>query len=386
MSVPRVPKRQPFNFDTVYQAAGGPGFPIHTLERLEEVRKQHRSLLATGTAQTDDLFGQKVYMTLGNKNGKRILVCKDSKGQKAILELSDQDVIHVDTHSLTDLSKQDPIAVSREEGDAPHFRPEDYRSFEEMQRRSPFYLEVDWDMGYDSDTENPMKETRPWTSKWTKAWRSSDVRKRLIKTVKENASTMRRVTKIVCFGLSHILPDKNCDRFYIQHLAASDIATILSATQAKNPDDANDIEIFAQDPAYTATCKALLGEMSPPIKVVDFATAEGLSLIDENTFIISLNTTASILEPAIQIAGPSGPAGLLTHPWLENVEKTWANRWHEGRLPPKYYWGTDVEFEYKNKSKLVRLEDEKWFGVPGDVDGNGKYWEPVHAIILFGEK
>ena len=95
-------------------------------------------------------------------------------------------------------------------------------------------------------------------------------------------------------------------------------------------------------------CEAVFADMSRDITVVDFASAEGLGLVDQNTFVVSLNNieaaTALIVELAIQPAGPAGPAGILTNGLLENAEVTWNGRSHRGPLPEKrYFWGITLQ-------------------------------------------
>ena len=136
----------------------------------------------------------------------------------------------------------------------------------------------------------------------------------------------------------------------------------------------NVVTLFVQDVRYTPACKVLLTDLEPLINFANSTVAQGFDLVNDHSFIIHLHSKAVILEPAIQIAGPAGPAGMLVLPGIKNVEEKWNEKWHEGPLPPRYVRGLAAESEYREKCEVVKVDGGSWFGAPEHSGINTPLW------------
>jgi hypothetical protein len=366
---------QPYNFDDIYRVTGGPGKPIHTRSRLASIRFEHSTLHTNNNhkAVLTDLFGKKITVTmeLADETNFRKVTLTDSEGMHATLKLGPKDHIHIETHGVMALASQREVSepeINKEQ--MPHVDPKELLQVFNMQRRCPFWFEPQFHNDEVADT--PLLKLEGLIKKLTIVWKSSQLRKDLTDVFERHASKMRPVSKIVCFGLGPVITEEDTanegcnahiDRIYIQHLAASHIARILSTAQSCP----TTIEIFAQDPLYTRTCAELLSRLSPPLQIVNAATVEGLMKIGHNTLIISINTDGTIIEPALDLTSEDGgPAGILHHAWTKRAEEEWNGKVLATgeEVGHNLGWGSVSEWAYKDRCVEVEASDDKWFGVP----------------------
>ncbi|KAI4608178.1 hypothetical protein J4E80_009186 [Alternaria sp. BMP 0032] len=245
--------------------------------------------------------------------GRRILT-PEQNGTTAELELRSGDILQIDAHTAMDLACQDPVAMPEGRADLPHFRPLQFRAMKEMQRSCPFFFDIHWGSAFQTiPLDNALKFMRPLLKSWTNKWEGCTVRVDLLHTLRQNAHNIKPVTRVICFGLGPLFPGSTYEWSFIQHLAAMDIARTLAHIQG------NIVTLFVQDVRYAPACKTLLTDLEPLINFANSTVAQGFHLVNEHSFIIYLNSKAVILEPAIQIAGPAGPAGMLVLPGIENV-------------------------------------------------------------------
>jgi len=303
MASSEFPYRQPFDFARVYATSGGAGMPIHTPQRLIEVRQQYSSLRLNGSVHLTDLYGIKISFTLVSYVGRAILTL-ERNGTTAELELRSGDLLQINTHTTMDLACQDP-AMPEGRADLPHLRPLQFRAMKEMQRSCPFFFDIHWGSAVQTiPLDNALNFMRPLLESRTNKWEGSAVRVDLLHTLRQNAHNIKPVTRVICFGLGPLFSGPTYERGFIQHLAAMDVARTLAQIQG------NIVTLFVQDVRYTPACKTLLTDHEPLINFANSTVAQGFDLVNEHSFIIYLNSKAVILEPAIHIAGPAGSAGI----------------------------------------------------------------------------
>jgi hypothetical protein len=391
---------QPYVFDDIYRVTGGPGKPIHTRARLSSIRFEH-SILHTNNnhkAVLTDLFGKKITVTmeLADENKFRKVNFTDSEGMHATLKLGLKDHIHIETHGVMPLASRRKVSEPEiDEKQMPHVDPKELLKVFNMQKCCPFWFEPQF---HDDEIPNtPLSKLEGLVNKLTDVWEKSQLRKDLKKVFEMHAQRMRPIKKIVCFGLGPIITGENhaegddadegydayIDRIYIQHLAASNIAHILFTAQSSSSTPPT-IEVFAQDPLYTPTCATLLSRLSPPIQILNAATAEGLMQIDHNTLIISINTDGTVIEPVLDLTSEEGgPAGILHHAWTKRAEEEWKGKVvaDDEEVGHNSGWGSVAEWAYKDRCVRVEVSDDKWFGLPwNEVMGK------INTEVLYVER
>jgi hypothetical protein len=388
---------EPYVFDDIYRMTGGPGKPIQTRARLSSIRFEHSTLHNNSNhkAVLTDLFGKKITLRMepADEPNFRKVTFTDSEGMHATLNLGPKYRIHIETHGVMALASQRDVSEPEiDKTQMPHVDPRELLKVFNMQRRYPFWFETQFHDDEVADT--PLLKLEGLVKKLTIVWKRSQLRKDLTEVFEMNAIRMRPVKKIVCFGLGPIITGENhaegddadegygeyIDRIYIQHLAASHIARILSTAQAQSPA----IEVFVQDPLYTPTCAELLSRLSPPLQIVNAATAEGLMKVDHNTLIISINTGGTVIEPALDLTSEEGgPAGILHHAWTKRAEEEWNGKVLATGEEVRHVlgWGSVVEWAYKDRCVKVEFRDDKRFGVPWS-EGAGK----IDTELLYVER
>jgi hypothetical protein len=171
----------------------------------------------------------------------------------------------------------------------------------------------------------------------------------------------------------------------MQHLAACTIAKTLAETQATDAMTSNKIEIVAQDPHYTERREKILADLDPPIKIVSFETFGALQAVDCNTIIVSIGATAGIVEAAIEVIGPEGPAGLLGQKMTFNAEEDLADE----EIPvfaKSYRYGqtTEIEWRYKAECYSEPITGDEWFGAePRDqyISQRSALWDDTGELL-----
>jgi hypothetical protein len=355
---------QPYVFDAIYKATGGPGKPIHTPERFASLRAERSLLLDADNRKAvfRDLFGKQITVTLRNSGISetfRQLHFRDSEGMQATLKLGLPDRIYIVAQGVVALASQRKMDEPKFNKETPYVDPSEILKMHEIQRRCPFYLNIEHDL---PEPNTPFASLLPY---WKKMWEQSQLRRDLTAALETHASKMRPIRKIVCFGLGCIVPEY--ERSHVQHLAASHIAKVLGKAQKSD----KEIEVFAQDPIYSRACIEVLLGFDPPIKVVDFSKAEGLAKVDEHTLIISINPTGTVIEPALDLTrDKGGPAGILQHAWTVRAERKWKGKVLKSGEGVEYDWdgGSCVEWAYKDKCVKVEVSDDEWFGHPWNED------------------
>jgi hypothetical protein len=173
-------------------------------------------------------------------------------------------------------------------------------------------------------------------------------------------------------------------RSYIQHLAACTIAKTLANAQATDTKTPNKIEIVAQDPQYTENCEKILGDLDPPIRIVDFGTFGALQAVDRNTIIVSIGATADMVQAALDVI-PEGPAGILGPKMGFNAER----EFEDATIPVfarSYRHGeaTEREWQYKEKCVSEPVTDDQWFGTkPWEqyISVQGALWDGTGDLL-----
>ena len=126
-----------------------------------------------------------------------------------------------------------------------------------------------------------------------------------------------RVEKIVCMGLGTLTRQTGSlegldakHRPYFQHIVALIIARSLQELYAEHPErygeQKSDVRVFAQDPNYSASDKAVLLENN--ITVLE--DPNGLLAIDEHTFVMSAFPSFPLYEILADML-PNGPAAIF---------------------------------------------------------------------------
>ncbi|KAF1960529.1 hypothetical protein CC80DRAFT_543945 [Byssothecium circinans] len=300
----------------------------------------------------------------GNKEGKQeeqtrlIRVLRFKHGEReATLKLHEEDVIKIDfadTMWLASFNEDDP-PIRLLHKTMKFTEKKEIGNMYAIQSGCPLFLSID---AYRPFSDQSLDDVRSRIPEMTVEWNNSAVRKSLIDTIKNNAKDMPRVGKIVCFGLGRLTIKSNV-KSYCQHLAAIDIRDAL----AKDENHPNTIEIYTQDPFYSSACKTILKELG--IKIVDAVVSEGLPLVDQHTFVLEIGTAAEILEPIIDLAGPLGPAGLLSGKLSANGEKDRQGGMPKEPIPKQEAGRRDVSdrlWKYKNSCKAFAITDDKFLG------------------------
>jgi hypothetical protein len=115
-------------------------------------------------------------------------------------------------------------------------------------------------------------------------------------------------------------------------------AQIPSSELGQTASVADDIKIYAQDPAYCENCKFVLKNLG--IEVVD--DPKGLLLLDKYTFVISFAPDMPIWQLAVDILyDEGGPAGLLSDE-IEDISDS------KAIVPIANFWSPNVQ-AYKDR-------------------------------------
>ncbi|KAI1089831.1 hypothetical protein F5B19DRAFT_355282 [Rostrohypoxylon terebratum] len=153
----------------------------------------------------------------------------------------------------------------------------------------------------------PDRHFREARARWEKSW-SCDLLKDNLAIYKGS----KKITKVLCFGLGDITPlpeydvHSEYDREFAeqslkaslnQHVAALTIANALRAETGKN------IEIFAQDPAYSYSSKGYLEVLG--IKVIGDHGAGGFSKINSDTVVFFCFPSAPVRQIIADMGRPA---------------------------------------------------------------------------------
>ncbi|OTB00919.1 hypothetical protein M426DRAFT_15023 [Hypoxylon sp. CI-4A] len=137
-------------------------------------------------------------------------------------------------------------------------------------------------------------------------WESSKEYRHLIETLARVVTPP--IEKIILFGAGPVAlgPDK----WRAEHAMALTVARILSEDQGF------EVDLYAQEPSYTPVCKRVLTSLR--IKVIPGVGARGLSMIDENTLIMT-NCSAFAMRQVVAELGVL-PAGMFWKPDVSEEE------------------------------------------------------------------
>ncbi|KAI1208189.1 uncharacterized protein F4807DRAFT_461915 [Annulohypoxylon truncatum] len=144
-------------------------------------------------------------------------------------------------------------------------------------------------------------------TRWGKSWSCGLLEDKLATF---NAS--KRITKVLCFGLGDITPLSRHDARaeFDEEVALQDLnaslnqhavaLTIAAAFRAKTP---NNMEIFAQDPAYSQASKTLLESLG--VRVVGEHGAGGFSKIDQESVVFFCYPAAPVRQIIADLGRPA---------------------------------------------------------------------------------
>jgi hypothetical protein len=375
--------RQMYDFKKVYDAIGGRGNPVLTRERFENILQQLQLLYTTGKATNTSIYGDTMELTLKEDPTDpafKILGHKHSNGTEANMKVGPNDRIYITNNGILNLADTCPPEHSLLANFISYGTEDVSKKTILLNKDFPYRLSV-WchDPKQETFTLEQCKEHIP---EWTRIWDKSELRGELVGALEKHAKKIRPVSKIVCFGLGSI--DSTSDSAYIQHLAACTIAKTLAEAQANDARKPNKIEIVAQDPQYTENCEKILGDLDPPIRIVDFGTFGALQAVDRNTIIVSIGATADMVQATLDII-PEGPAGILGPKMVFNAER----EFEDAKIPVfarSYRRGeaTERECQYKEKCVSEPITDDEWFGTkPREqyISVEGALWDGTGDLL-----
>ncbi|KAI0888081.1 uncharacterized protein GGS22DRAFT_93139 [Annulohypoxylon maeteangense] len=148
-----------------------------------------------------------------------------------------------------------------------------------------------------------QKAKERWGRSWTCGW--LDDKLSILKG-------QRKITKVLCFGLGDMTPLSRYDTRseFDAEAALHDLnssfnqhAVALSIAAKIRSETGDDVEIFAQDPAYSETSKALLEDIG--IQVVGEHGAGGFSKIDYDSVVFFCYPAAPVRQIIADLARPA---------------------------------------------------------------------------------
>ncbi|KAI2462819.1 hypothetical protein F4781DRAFT_172321 [Annulohypoxylon bovei var. microspora] len=143
--------------------------------------------------------------------------------------------------------------------------------------------------------------------RWEQSWSSGWLRDQLAAL-----KGSRKITKVLCFGLGDMaLRSRNDARtdfdtedvFQDQKASLNQHAVALTIVAAFRAETSNDVEIFAQDPAYSETSKALLESVG--VTIVGEHGAGGFSKIDCDSAVFFCYPAAPVRQIIADLARPA---------------------------------------------------------------------------------
>lgn len=170
----------------------------------------------------------------------------------------------------------------------------------------PFVLDlVERDQNIDHKDPIKMQDWKEHLWRMKILWEHSKACEEIKKVI---AAGKGRISRIVCFGLGTLKPDKRkCNR-ELEHLMAIRLAEILDqSNQKKDP-----VKVYFQDPMYQEKDRQLLQGLRDSIEFVE--DPKGVLTIDEETLVIAAFVPTQF--PLMQIIADAfeegrGPAGFI---------------------------------------------------------------------------
>jgi hypothetical protein len=131
-----------------------------------------------------------------------------------------------------------------------------------------------------------------------RAWEASSACSRLAEILSA-ASLPKRITKVMGFGLG----DLTCSRTRTQHAALLTLAHVITKlSQSREGVRADQpVRCFAQDPAYTQTCVAVLADRG----VTVLEGVEGFLATDDETIVLSRSPNVCVKQIVTELARPA---------------------------------------------------------------------------------
>jgi hypothetical protein len=135
------------------------------------------------------------------------------------------------------------------------------------------------------------KEERDATQRLRECWRNK--KEKLKKIIWKHGDKLKRVDKIVCFGLGSLSTRK--PKYFVQHLAAVTLREEIELIRKKDDECSKHpaVQIIAQDPAYCSNCKDILKSLLN-IEAVD--TFEGHDSLTRTTTTMSVSPSAPVCQ------------------------------------------------------------------------------------------
>ncbi|KAF2107738.1 hypothetical protein BDV96DRAFT_606286 [Lophiotrema nucula] len=214
------------------------------------------------------------------------------------------------------------------------------------------------------------QENKAWVKEREEVWKSSEYPKQIESFFQTHGSKLSQVTKVICMGLGAFCRPVRSDdpikeiRFKMhdcamaQHLGALEVRERIAQCQGK---EAEDIELLAQDPAYTGFCISILTKRG--FRVLDTQQGEAFTRIDQKSFNISIGE-GLLQQCYVGLGGGDAPAGL----WMDvRCEDTEAEK-DKYQIPEDIPFGTtSAMIKYRNRCLRHEFnvdesdESEKWF-------------------------
>ncbi|KAF1960528.1 hypothetical protein CC80DRAFT_580144 [Byssothecium circinans] len=312
----------------------------------------------------------------------RVVQFKNKSGHTATIKLLENDTFNINYRGTLDLTKEEE-KVGEPRNKIPDY--EENTKLRNMLRQCPLGLRYQSSRShmYNPEEKISSEDLEKSILRWTAAWKGSGICDIIVKTLKANAETMPRINRVVCFGLGCLNRDSKDGpgMCYVQHLAAATIRDTLQTAQPNDQGHPNVIEVHAQDPEYTPRCKGLLEKIN--IKTVNATLAEGMTLIDKNTFVMTMTSDPDIFDPVVVLTLPEGPAGLWSYKITGNVEdlstviaETKRDELDTSEIVSDRMWN------YIQSCKRFPITGSDWFGVApiksiSGFDANGN---PIYRL------
>jgi hypothetical protein len=355
----------------VYYDFGGLPERIFTRASYLEVLAQFKAFQDPdqGVATLKTVFGDTITMTRGppstteGEEGSYMVTYEHTKLGTAQVKVLPKDDFFIEANSIFQIAKQNVFKREPNSYLPGGCSDYDWNMIEAMTQRCAFPIHFfEYQTDRDQHGVPPSKEQ---IDEHTKAWETSQLKKDLVQALERNANQIRQVDRIVCYGLGS-LGRYTGARCYFQHLAACTIAKTLSKAQATNREDSKTIEIFAQDLFYTDHAREYMAKLDPPITPVDYRINEALMKVNRNTFIVCIGAESDIVESALDITYPDGPAGLLCDKMHFDGQTRFDRKKFstaEGRSPSTYGKASASEWNYKQRCVREEVTDDENFGM-----------------------
>ncbi|EAW11002.1 SRR1 family protein [Aspergillus clavatus NRRL 1] len=208
--------------------------------------------------------------------------------------------------------------------------------------------------------ENPLEEVHKEFVRQREVWQTSEACESLQKQLATLALT-RPIKKIVCFALGTMdrLNTRCATRSHMQHAAVETVAEALKKRQNHRSDE---IQCFAQDPAYDDVDLELLRI----IGITRLEDPKGFLEIDEATFVFSVSPNVPVKQIVADVQWPAAMLWNTVRPCEPDVAK-WQKRVKNGEITWVCPYTTDPDSSRVRRmvghyEQATVFDTEDWFG------------------------